>query len=296
MKEENPLVSIVIATYKRRKRLSRALSSLVDQSYKNLEIIIVDDNANEEWNLNVNEVLNSFKNENIIYIKNNKNLGSAKSRNIGISQSNGSYVTFLDDDDIYLNLKIERQLKEMIKDQSDYSITDLCLYDHNEQIIEYRSRDYIKKTSKEDLLKYHFLNHMTGTNTFMFTKKYLDLIGRFPEIDTGDEFYLMNSAILKEGKLSYIPYCDVKAYINPPGTGMSSDFNRIIGEKVLYNFKKEHFHLLDRKDKLYITMRFHLVLSYIYFNDKKSIFILYLIRSFISHPSGFFKLIMNRKL
>ena len=104
------LVSVVVATYKREIELKKALESLAGQTYPYMEIVLVDDNGNEEWNRKVSEIVDEFRNShsNIMleYIVNTPNQGSARTRNIGINSAKGEYVTFLDDDDIYLPDKI----------------------------------------------------------------------------------------------------------------------------------------------------------------------------------------------
>lgn len=297
MKEENPLVSIVIATYQRKKRLSRALTSLVNQSYKNLEVIIVDDNANEEWNLSIKKIVENFKNKNFRYIRNNENLGSAKSRNVGIKASNGQYITFLDDDDVYTTLKIERQLVKMIESKSDFSITDISIFDTSEKLIENRSRTCLENKDYLSLKLYHMKYHLTGTDSFMFTRKYLFEIGLFPPIDTGDEYYLMDSAIEKRGKFEYIPFSDIRAYVNSAGTGLSSSTKRLQGEKQLLNFKKKDFPLIPFLDRRFILMRYYMVIAYINLQHKKYFNTFFFsIKSLLKHPIGFIKFIMQRKI
>src|SRR5690554_1499431 len=108
-----PSVSVIIATYKREIELESALASLRTQTFDNFEIVLVDDNGNAEWNEKVKTIADRFveNNPNIPfqYIVNFPNQGSAKTRNIGIDVANGKYITFLDDDDIYLPEKIKSQ-------------------------------------------------------------------------------------------------------------------------------------------------------------------------------------------
>ena len=108
MKEE--LISVVITTYKRTYELERAIKSILNQTYKNLEIIIVDDNAKEiETREKVEKIIKKFPH--LIYIQNKENLGGALSRNVGIKNANGNFIAFLDDDDEYVKEKIEKQYK-----------------------------------------------------------------------------------------------------------------------------------------------------------------------------------------
>lgn len=108
-----PKVSVVIATYRREEELAKALYSLSEQTDSDYEVVLVDDNGDEGWNNRVRKVLDAFvavfPNVSVTYIANQTNLGSAQTRNVGIKHSKGEYVTFLDDDDVYLPSKIDKQ-------------------------------------------------------------------------------------------------------------------------------------------------------------------------------------------
>ncbi|MEN8078821.1 glycosyltransferase family 2 protein [Clostridioides difficile] len=289
------LVSVIIATYKRDLSLKNAIDSLMKQTYKNIEIIVVDDNANKVWNDKIKEIIdNCEKIHPIIYIKNEKNKGSAETRNIGIKEAKGEYITFLDDDDIYLPNKIHNQLCEMKKSNADFSITDLELVNESGKIIEKRTREYIEDFSTRSLLKYHLMHHITGTDTMMFRREYLIDIGGFEPIDVGDEFYLMQKAIEKGGKFDYISVCDVKAYVHTETEGLSSGESKINGENSLYEYKKKYFNELDRKSISYIKMRHYAVLAFTEIRRKKYIrFAKYSIQAVISSPIGCIKLLKN---
>lgn len=106
---EKELVSVVITSYKRDcKYVEEAVNSVQEQTYANLEIIVVDDNGNEDYYSNALQEL--CKAKNVRYIKNEKNSGAQYSRNIGILESKGDFVAFLDDDDLWVSDKIEKQM------------------------------------------------------------------------------------------------------------------------------------------------------------------------------------------
>lgn len=296
-KVEDVKVSVIIATYRRDESLKRALESLINQSYANIEVIVVDDNAEEKWNEKVESIVDKIKELfSIIYIKNPINEGSAETRNIGIKVASGEYITFLDDDDIYLPNKIRNQVEHMIKNNSDYSVTDLELYDENERFIEKRTRKYIKRNDKENLLRYHLMHHITGTDTLMFKKDYLLSIGGFPPINVGDEFYLMKKSIEFGGLFSYLPLCDVKAYVHSETNGLSSGDDKIKGENQLYEYKKKYFTILTSKEKSYIKMRHYAVLAFAEFRRKRYFpMIKNLFLSLIISPIELMKLFIKRK-
>lgn len=104
------LVSVIIPTYSRTKYIKRAIDSLLRQTYKNIEIIVVDDNdSKSEYRKELEIVMKSYlKYKNIKYIKHNKNSNGASARNTGIKESKGDYVCFLDDDDYYLESRIKK--------------------------------------------------------------------------------------------------------------------------------------------------------------------------------------------
>lgn len=296
----NPKVSVVIATYRRDDSLKNAIESVLNQTYNNCEVIIVDDNDSQEWNNKVKKIINNIKKNSkgldIKLIENHPNLGSARTRNIGINASTGEYITFLDDDDIYLQNKVKKQVEHMIETNADYSITDLNLYNEKGKLIDTRKRSYLNSKKNKSLLECHLMYHMTGTDTFMFKKSYLATIGNFDEIDIGDEFYLMLKAINNNGKMCYVPDCDVKAFVHTGDTGLSSGQSKIEGETALYDFKAQFFDDLNKKNIRYIKMRHYAVLAVANLKLKRyGIVIRELFKSFVSSPIECIKLYVKRK-
>ena len=267
------LVSVIVTTYRRDEYLKRALESLASQTITNFDIILVDDNDESSWNDKVQSIADEFKKKYpqipLIYIQNHPNLGSAESRNTGVRSSCGDYVTFLDDDDLYLPDKLRNQCEFMISGELDFSITELALYYDDGKYCEYRKRDYLNKNDPESLLQYHMMYHMTGTDTMMFRKSYFESIGGFAPIDVGDEFYLMERAIRGRGKFSCLNCCDVKAFVHRTDAGLSSGQSKIDGENNLFEYKKQFFDEFDRKSVRYIKMRHHAVLAFAYLRNKQ---------------------------
>jgi glycosyltransferase involved in cell wall biosynthesis len=103
----SPLVSVVIPTYKRLESLKNAINSVLNQTYKNIEIIIVNDDPNIDITKKV------IKNKKIRCINHKKNNGGSAARNTGMRKSSGKYIIFLDDDDFWLPLNLERKVKIM---------------------------------------------------------------------------------------------------------------------------------------------------------------------------------------
>jgi glycosyltransferase involved in cell wall biosynthesis len=104
--EKQDLVSIIIPTYNRGYILSRAIESVLNQTYQNTEIIIVDDCSTD----NTEEIVKKFSDSRIQYISHSKNRGASAARNTGIKTAKGDFIAFLDSDDEYLPGKIEKSL------------------------------------------------------------------------------------------------------------------------------------------------------------------------------------------
>ncbi len=107
----NIKISVIIPTYNRGKIIGNSIKSVLNQTFKNLEIIVVDDGSKD----NTKEIVDEFKDERVRYIKLNNNTGAANARNIGIKNAIGQYISFQDSDDIFYPDKLERQLKNIIK-------------------------------------------------------------------------------------------------------------------------------------------------------------------------------------
>lgn len=112
----NPLVSVIIPTYKRANFLKLTLQSVADQSYKNVEIIVVDDGSPTD---EAEQVCAAY--ERVTFIKIENSGGPAKPRNIGIQKATGKYLAFVDDDDIWLRTKLEKQV-EILEQNPDFGL------------------------------------------------------------------------------------------------------------------------------------------------------------------------------
>ncbi len=113
---EKGLVSVVIPTYKRPEYLERAINTVVSQSYSNIEIIVVDDNGkNTEFQLKTQKVIERNTTLEVSYIVLNENKGGCFARNSGIDVAKGEFIAFLDDDDEWLEDKIEEQVAQFTR-------------------------------------------------------------------------------------------------------------------------------------------------------------------------------------
>lgn len=266
-----PKVSVIIPTFEREEQfLLRAIKSVCNQTYTNIEIIIVDDNHKDSiYRKKAEELVKKlFDYNQIIYHTNEKNLGGALARNIGINLSTGSFITFLDDDDEYMPKKIENQLNFMMMEDCDLSFTDLRLVNEKKELVDYREFSRIKSFDNQYLKKYHLMRHLTGTPTFMFKANKIREIGGFENVNCGQEFYLMMKAIESDLVIRYYNNCDVLAFRHSNG-GISYGENKIRGEKELYKYKKQHFELFNKKEKRFIKFRHYAVMCIAYKRNRE---------------------------
>lgn len=105
--KQKPKVSAIIVTYNRPRLLPHAIQSVLDQTFQDFELIVVDNGLEQP----AEKIVKSFNDKRIKYIKNDRNTGCAGGKNIGIKNAEGEYVAFLDDDDIWLSEKLELQVK-----------------------------------------------------------------------------------------------------------------------------------------------------------------------------------------
>lgn len=103
-------IGVVVPSYGRVTTLWRVLKSVLNQTHKNYEIVIMDDNAKAKMAEEIDAISSSFGDSRIRVIHNKTNIGGALARNVGIESSMGEYITFLDDDDEFLSEKLEKQL------------------------------------------------------------------------------------------------------------------------------------------------------------------------------------------
>ena len=109
MKNNSPKVSIILPTYNRAHIIEKAIQSVLNQTYQDFEIIIIDDGSKDD----TKKIIRGFqeKDNRIKYIRFEENKGAAAARNAGIKMSKGEYITFQDSDDEWLPEKLEKQMK-----------------------------------------------------------------------------------------------------------------------------------------------------------------------------------------
>jgi len=139
--------------------ISDCITSVKNQTYKNWELLLIDDCSSDSTLLIVEPFLKSHAN--IKLIKNSVNFGAAVSRNNGIQASKGAYVAFLDADDLWRPEKLETQISFMEKEKCDVSFSSFDLIDKNGQSLNKRVIA-LKSLSYSKLLRCNYIGNLTG--------------------------------------------------------------------------------------------------------------------------------------
>lgn len=136
MVNEQPLVSVIITNYNYGQYIKEALDTVIAQTYKNIELIVIDDGSTDDSV----EIIDQFKKEHpdIVVIK-QKNKGVVDTRNKGLDTANGEYLLFIDADDTIPNDFIEEMYKALVKNKADVAYCDLKLSEKMRGVIEVES-------------------------------------------------------------------------------------------------------------------------------------------------------------
>tara|TARA_B100000401_G_scaffold145665_1_gene96750 strand:- start:47 stop:799 length:753 start_codon:yes stop_codon:yes gene_type:complete len=189
------LVSIIIPYYKKKKFFKKTFISAVNQSYKNIEIIIIyDDNSKSELKF-IKKIVQNKKNTKVLV--NSKNIGAGLSRNRGIKKSKGEYLAFLDADDLWKKNKLQKQIRFMNTNKIDASFTGYQIMDEKNNI--FGSRISKKKISYNNLI----YSCDIGLSTVVIRKqKLINLNCYFPSLKTKED-YLLWLKLSKKGLIFY---------------------------------------------------------------------------------------------
>ena len=113
---ENSLVSVIVPTFNRADTIVRCLESIANQTYFNIEIIVIDDCSTD----NTEEIINQFSDSRVTYHRLDRNRRACYARNYGCRIAKGKYIAFQDSDDVWHYDKLEKELDYLIKEEKDF--------------------------------------------------------------------------------------------------------------------------------------------------------------------------------
>lgn len=234
-------VTCVIPSYKRCDTVTRAIDSVLNQTYKNIEVCIVDDNVpGDEYSTKLRDILRKYDDdERVRYITQEKHINGAVARNIGIKNASGDYIAFLDDDDEWLPEKLEHQMKVFKKDESIDAVTVLWKrYVGGKEV-----RRCAPYTSDNLQLKVFLRDVAVYTSTVVIKKEAINRFGGFNEnlLRHQDLQFLIEA--LREAKFETLQEYLVILHAD-------SDINRPNLQQLL-RVKKDFFRAVDNEYRKY---------------------------------------------
>lgn len=195
------LVSIIMPTHNRASILNETIDSIINQDYKNIELIVVNDHSTD----NTKDIISEYiKEYDFIYYYESDKKGACAARNIGINASKGEYIQFIDDDDIVDNKFIQLRV-EALNNNSEYGFA-TC----NMKYFENNNINNIVKKFRIDNFKHDIYNHLLRSALpaplFLLRRKVIEEIGYWDEscLRFQDVQYY-NKLFLKEIKGIWLP-------------------------------------------------------------------------------------------
>lgn len=239
---KQPLVSVVVPTYSRADMLERSLGSIIAQTYKNIEIIVIDDNGlGSESQVNTEKIVNEFSTRTgyrINYFCHEVNQGSAAARNTGIRVSNGEFISFLDDDDEYYPERIENMVP-LMEEHADAGL----VYAHCIAVKDDGDTMVYQQTFEGNcLFEQAFTGCICATSQWLCRKEALLNCGCFDIVPSKDDSILLYKLLLQ----GYSIYCVQKVlsiYYEHSGERISNGDKELEGEKL---FDKSIYKSLER--------------------------------------------------
>ncbi len=251
------MISIIIPIYNAENYIRRCINSILNQTYQNYEIILIDDGSTD----NSREILNEFKANKKIRIYFQKNMGVAKTRNKGIKLSRGKYIAFIDNDDY-----IDRDyLEKLYKNISNNDII----------ISGYRRVNDIKTLFLSKLENTDWSKYMIMAPWAKFYKKEFLLKNEieFLSNNIGEDVYFNLIAYSSTDKIKIIPYIGYNWYFNNKSVSNTIQKSMKNDIKFLYLLDKIYEALVERKfnvnDELFEFYIIRYCIWYLLFSSKK---------------------------
>ena len=219
-------ISVIVTTYNRPKLLKETLDSILNQTYVNFELIVVDNNSNYDFF----NFIKSFNDSRIKAYQNENNGIIAVNRNFGIKKAKGKYIAFCDDDDIWIQSKLEVQLKQIEKNRKDIISSNISVFEKNLNTILFNSKSS-KPRNIYDLL---WLNKIY-TSTVLVKNSDLLFFNEDPNLITVEDYELWIKLMFNGCKFDFTDQNLIYYRKAQTGAYLKSSKNRNI--KLIYLFK-----------------------------------------------------------
>ena len=261
------LVSVIMPTYKRSEKLIRAIKSVLNQTYTNIELLLINDNEpDDDFTKELLIRISAFENDSRFrLIMQEKHINGAVARNVGIKQAKGEFIAFLDDDDWWEKEKIEHQVKKLQSLSKEWGGVSCRIKQYNNEELIAKLPRYKSGYVYKDIL---MLKSDFATGTILVRHSALDDTGYFDEnlLRHQDLQLLVNFTYkYKLYQLDeFIHCCDVSDTQNRP------DLQRIIkAKKAFFKSVKHIIITLTKKEWKTISSAHKYEIAYIALKNKQ---------------------------
>ena len=191
-----PKISVIVPVYNVEKYVEKSLNSLFNQTYPNLEIIIVDDCSTDNSKIVIENLIKNKKN--IIFFSNKKNGGLSFTRNEALKKATGDYIGYIDSDDYIPENYYESLMNTIITNKADVAVCDIkSIYEKNGQVL--RSQCGTKKNDKIDFIN----NGLAASACNKLFKKSIISKYKFSEGKINEDLAVILPTIINSEKVSY---------------------------------------------------------------------------------------------
>jgi glycosyltransferase involved in cell wall biosynthesis len=272
------LISVVLPTHNRKYLLKRAISSVINQTFKNIEIIIVDDGSTDGTQEDYSNEYMGVK-----YIRIDPPKGGNFARNTGIANARGDFIAFLDDDDEWLPAKLEKQLALFERDGS------VGLVYTGVEVLHGTKTSYcIKPKLKGDLSKLILtFNYIGTTSSVMIRKAVFDDVGKFDTDMPQLQDYDLWIRVCQKYKIDFVPESLVKYYIHNDGSQVTSSLSK--NQKAIEIIDEKYADLIEAlssgEQKKRFCQRYNAMGKRLLNSGDRSGSRRYFFRSFLAYPN-----------
>lgn len=240
---EKDLISVIIPVYNNEKYFSKCITSVLNQTYKNIEIIIINDCSTD----NSEKIILDYKakDKRIIYLSNEKNIGVGRSRNIGIEHAKGKYIYFLDSDD-FIEETALANLYNAIKEDDSFS----CMTKGYKNI---NNEDIAFSRSEEELT----LLQSPSVCIRLFNKEIIDKSKiRFSNLPIGEDLEFVFKLMIYNDKFSYVNNKPLYHYVIHSDSSIHGSVQKQLSVLEAINSIEEYAKQLNKFDKFYDRLEF----------------------------------------
>ncbi len=228
------LVSVIVPTHKGEEFIQRAVDSILSQTHKNIEVLVVDDNGrNTENQLKTQKEMEKYKDEpRVKYLVHEVNKNGSAARNTGIRASKGEYIAFLDDDDVFRPDNIEKHLALLTKLPDDYGLT----YCGFMNIIPGMKEEIIHPSQEGDVLFDFLVRKMrVGTSLILMKREVIDHVKEWDESFRRHQDWEFLARVLQKYKMGRVDNVGLVKYVTSRHNAKQPDV-----------FMKNRIHFLEK--------------------------------------------------